>query len=219
MRSDLSCLRTNLVTLVVAFVVVLLAGPVQASGQKSDSVVSFSDVSDAQRCYLAARNAMILGSADYDDIHVCTRAIRVQNLSKLDLARTHINRGVLRRKVQNSKGALWDYYRARRIMGDYPALNINIGNVSYMRHQYATAIRFYDKALDQQHAANYMALVNRGLANERIGEFDAAISDYRAALQAKPGQRIAAERLDMLTNRHASFEPVDESELLAVINW
>lgn len=174
--------------------VLLLFSPTIRAGAK----VEFSRVSHASLCASAARQAVIFDSASREDVAVCTIAIRTERLSKHDLAMTYINRGVLNKKRHQLEAALRDYYRSRNLERNFASVYINIGNVFFSEQQYDRAVRFYNKALTmemERQRTNGAALVNRGLANERLGNIEQAIEDYRAASQLLPDLALPQEGL------------------------
>ena len=115
---------------------------------------------------------------------------------------TYINRGVLNKKRHHLAAALRDYYRSRNLERNSASVYINIGNVFFSEEQYTRALRFYNKALKmkiERVRTNGAALANRGLANERLGNIEQAIEDYRAATQLLPNLALPQDGLSRLT--------------------
>lgn len=183
----------------------------------ADSVKLMSNISNAYDCYLAAQFSILMRAPSNDDIEACTRAIRMEKLSKSGLAKTYTNRGVLRKIMHRNSSALRDYYRARSLGGETPELNVNIGNIAYAEKRYEKALRYYDKALSMNMRNEFIAHVNRGLVNERLGDLDAAIEDYRAALVTNPELDLARERLELIQFGDARLPNHENSELLAAV--
>ena len=169
---------------------------------RAGAIVEFSNVSKASQCASAAREAVHCDNASRDDVAICTMAIRTEQLSQHDLAMTYINRGVLNKKRHRLEAALRDYYRSRNIEGDSASVYINIGNVFFSEKQYARALRSYNKALKmkvERTRTNGAALANRGLTNERLGNIQQAMEDYRAAALLLPKLALPQEGLLRLT--------------------
>ncbi len=56
--------------------------------------------------------------------------------------------------------------------------------------QWEVAITAFDRSL-RSDPADYRALYARGVANEMLGRFEAALSDYRASNESAPAQSLA----------------------------
>ena len=195
--------RLNIAMSVAIYTAVLIAFMLigLVPNAKADSSVRFDSLSNAAKCAYAAKIAVRLQFASMEDLRLCTRAIRTENLSEEDLAKTFMNRGVLRKKLNERTAALRDYYMSRNLHRDEPGLYVNIGNIFYGSNDYGKAIAYYDRALamgEPSVAVQNAAFINRGLANERLGDTDAAIHDYQRALELKPDHPLSSDRLDAL---------------------
>ncbi|MBT8139420.1 MAG: tetratricopeptide repeat protein [Gammaproteobacteria bacterium] len=129
----------------------------------------------------------------------CTQALRYYKMRKKVRAQVYLHRGLLNRHLLRSSLALKDFQRARRVGGDSPAISVNIGNIHYLNGKFERAISAYNRALQMEFPAAHKALLNRGLASERLGRSQHAIDAYIAALAIQPSLNVAKERLAALT--------------------
>ena len=157
-------------------------------------------ISSATACYAISKRPYANKKEQTAGMRHCNRAIRFDRLNKKALATTYLNRGVLHKNMGQHKKALGDFYRSLRLNGNAPALSVNIGNVSYAYGDFKKAIREYDKALAMKIDTPEVALLNKGMASERLGEKQKAITAYSNALQHNPGLELAKQRLQQLVN-------------------
>lgn len=158
----------------------------------------------ATECYMAAKQVEIDQKASASAIKSCSKAVS-RSPNRFFLVKNLINRAILHRANENYVEALSDLKRAARLRHRDPSLYVAIGNMLYMNSDFEKAIDYYDKALKRAKrsrsiaGAQHIALVNRGLANQHLGELEQAVSDYRSALAIKPNysraQRILANVL------------------------
>ncbi len=196
---------TVYVAMLIAF---MLIGLVPQA--KADSSVRFDSLSSAAKCAYAAKIAVRVQFASIEDLRLCSHAIRTEALSEEDLAKTYMNRGVLRKKLNERTAALRDYYMSRNLHRDEPGLYVNIGNIFYGSSDFDRAIDYYDRALamgEPSLAVQNAAFINRGLAHEQLGDVDAAIRDYERALELKPGHPLSTDRLEALESGATAGAP------------
>ncbi|MGB5324805.1 MAG: tetratricopeptide repeat protein [Pseudomonadales bacterium] len=129
----------------------------------------------------------------------CTAALRHYSMRKQARAQVYMHRGLLNRHLLHSDSALKDFQRAKRVNGDSAAISINIGNIHYLKGDFERAISAYNRALQTEFSGAHKALLNRGLASERLGRQQHAIDAYIAALALQPSLEVARERLSALT--------------------
>lgn len=147
-------------------------------------------------------------------IKQCTHALRHYSMRKQVRAQVYLHRGLLHRHLLRSDLALKDFRRARRVGGDSPAISVNIGNVYYLQGDFERAISAYNRALRMEFPAAHKALLNRGLASERLGRAQHAIDAYAAALALEPSLEVARTRLRALSGEKlASFTHPELSDI------
>ena len=103
-----------------------------------------------------------------------------------DKAATFVNRGVLHVADENYQKAVDDYATAMELYPGFGAIYVNRGNLFFLGESYKSAIAEYDKALDMGVTQIHVAHLNRGMAYEKLGEFQKALSDYQVALELAP---------------------------------
>lgn len=177
----------------------LLASLVLIHHASAQSVTVLSTGGSARSCSVAAQGAAAKLSASREDIDTCTRALEHENLNQHDRAATLVNRGILLAAHESYQEALEDYNRAMTVQPELPEPYVGRGNLWYLAGRFDTAINDYDKALDLMLGRSHLALYNRGLANEKAGNTQQAIADYRQALEQQPEFKQAQEKLDKLT--------------------
>ena len=125
-------------------------------------------------------------------------------LSPKDVA-AFSNRGIVRGKTGNAKGALEDFDKVVEIDPNFANVYSNRGNAKIMNNDYKSAIDDYSKALEKR--PNYLdALYNRGIAYTNVGDFKNAVTDLNQAIQMNPGNRNA------ILNRAISLYNLNEFE-------
>jgi tetratricopeptide (TPR) repeat protein len=170
-----------------------------ASANSIYSIETTSSLSYAEKCYESAANSFYGQNYDREAISHCNRAIRFSNLSDQEKAKTYINRGVLLENMHRIKYAHGDLKRAQRHLRRSGELQINIGNIEYMRGHFQQALARFNRALELKNEDSYKAYLNRGLTHERLGNLRAAANDYRNALKLNPDLDNAKNKLNDAT--------------------
>ena len=184
--------KSQLITIVLGMLVF-------TTQSNAEQVAIDSKISNANFCYHIAKLSSLNTEENLRGLKYCNRAIRFDSLGKTALAKTYINRGVLLKNLQRTEYAKGDYLRARKLLGDTAALRVNIGNTKYIEKDYHKAIAEYNKALAMQLERPYIAYLNRGLAHERLGNYQDAINDYLQALTDNPRLDAARNQLINIT--------------------
>ncbi len=117
-----------------------------------------------------------------------------------------VNRGVASERLGNYDEAIKDYTEAIRLKPGYPLAKNNRavafdkrGNIHLNAGNNQAAFDDYNRAI-QDNATNADYFVNRGAANQRLGNYPVAIQDYTEALRLKPGYPLAKN------NRAVAFD-------------
>ena len=74
---------------------------------------------------------------------------------------------------------------------ELPVVHLTLGDFYRADERYAEAVKAYDKAIslyEDPQDARWFAYYTRGIAYERLGEWDNAEADFRKALELSPGQ-------------------------------
>ena len=149
----------------------------------------------ARECFQLSSSASLSGSAGRTDVEVCDKALAHGGLKRKDLVATYVNRGVLKVAIEDFVGAAQDYNRAIELSGDTAEAYINRGNLWFVSGRYAEAIADYDKSLELGLYQAHVALLNKGMALESLGNLTEAKEAYSAALERNPEWTQASSRL------------------------
>jgi tetratricopeptide (TPR) repeat protein len=150
----------------------------------------------AHSCYLAAK--LDYGVRGGEEI--CTAALDSNRLSPRDRAATYVNRGVVRSNLRHYRSALDDYDRGIGF-GQYLAdsdlgiAHVDRASVLNALGRYTEALESVNKGLSLNTQRPEVALYNRAIAREALGDVKGAWQDYRQALVLVPTFTPAAEEL------------------------
>lgn len=164
------------------------------AGTESSSFTT-TRISNAEKCYRQAVNSEFDQRHDLQALFHCNKALRFDTLTLENKARTYINRGVLLKNMAMLERAGGDFRRANLLLRRSADIQVNLGNLAYLRGDFDLALQQYDRALEWNISEPYKAYLNRGLALERLGDMDAARNSYQQALIDNPQLDIAREQL------------------------
>jgi tetratricopeptide (TPR) repeat protein len=142
-------------------------------------------------CYIQAEYSQDLKAA----ISVCDDALKGQAMSNPDRASTLINRAILRARTGDTDGAMDDYGVALGIGAKMGEAYLNRSATLIAMRRYADAQKDADRAIELGTQSIEVAYYNRGLANEQMGNVQAAYEDFKASSRAKPDFAPAADEL------------------------
>jgi tetratricopeptide (TPR) repeat protein len=142
-------------------------------------------------CYVEAE----FGSDPAHGIALCTRSLSEEALSRHDRSSTFVNRGILRARAGNADGALADYTAALSVGGNDGEAYLNRSVTLIALHRYADARKDADEAIAHQALHLEVAYYNRAVANENLGDVQAAYADYKMAQSIAPTFAEAAAAL------------------------
>jgi tetratricopeptide (TPR) repeat protein len=171
----------------------IACGLLAACGAASSvqAAVSVVGAGTAHTCYVQAEHGNDLKAG----IAICTDALKNEVLSRIDRASTLVNRAILRARLADTDGAMADYAEALSLGSNDVEVYLNRSATLIALKRYSEALRDADQAVALHPARIEIAYYNRALANEALGNVGAAYQDYKAALQAEPQFKAAAERL------------------------
>ena len=125
----------------------------------------------------------------------CTDALNFQPMSISDRVGTVINRGILRARMHDATGALADYNDAISMDDKAGQAYLNRSATLIALHRNADALADADRAVALNVPRLEIAYYNRGLANESLGNIEAAYHDFQDALKIAPDFAAASEQL------------------------
>lgn len=138
---------------------------------------------NARTCYLAAKAPV---GARLVDIQSCDAALVEEQLNPRVMVATHVNRGILRQRNGDLKGALSDFDAATALNPDEPEAYLNRAVALLRQREVAGAIRQFDAALAKKTLRPALAHYGRAVAQEEAGNVRAAYQDYLQASQLAP---------------------------------
>ena len=195
--SKLSISRSNI--LLHAFVTLLTLLVTTSSFAQSAQIIGGS--SFARECYRVSSAASLTGFSGREDLETCDKAISHGKLDKGDLVATYVNRGIIHAAREDYVAAVRDYERAIKLSDDVPEAYINRGNLWFVAQHYKEAIEDYAKALGMGVSQPHVALLNRGMANESLGNLELAKEDYLSALAMVEEWPTAQKKLDRVNRK------------------
>lgn len=157
--------------------------------------------SEARSCYRAAGIAARIHYASRRDVENCTYALERSAMSVRDRAATLTNRGIILMSLQEYDRALQDFTAALDIRPDFGEVHINMGNIYFLERSYNSAIEQYTAAIEKQSSRIHIAYINRGMAYERLENFDNAEQDYREAMTLLPDSTMVKAKLDEVLSK------------------
>jgi tetratricopeptide (TPR) repeat protein len=146
-----------------------------------DGAVTVLGAGPAELCYQGADS----GGDPVEFIQLCNQALNGV-LTDHDRAATFINRGVLRLSLAEANAAFDDFTSGLSIDPTIGEGYIDRGAALIERKQYVDAIRDIDKGLSLGAKRPGLAYYDRAVANEGIGNDDAAYKDYQQAAALEP---------------------------------
>ena len=165
----------------------------------AETPVKFLNGGYSEYCFDAALrpddpvNMYVTGSRlGVSPLEVCARAIEEADENR---ASSHNNRGVLLFASGDYQGALDDFDRALDFDGDRGEFHINRGLALAKLSRWEESIAAYDRGIALGSIKLEMAYYNRGIANEELGNINAAYADYREAARLAPEWNIPREEL------------------------
>lgn len=145
----------------------------------------------ARICYLHTEH----GLNARDGVRICSDALAHDVLSGADRTATLINRAIERARAQDTDGAMDDYQAAIAIGVGPGTAYLNRSATLIALHRYTDALHDADQAIALGAQRIEIAYYNRGLANESLGNIEAAYHDFQDALKAAPDFAPAQQQL------------------------
>jgi tetratricopeptide (TPR) repeat protein len=148
----------------------------------------------AQECYATAEIGDVFKGFD-----ICSRALRIADISVRDRAATYINRSVIRLRVRDYRGAIEDcdqsIERTPRLGEAYVNRGAALLNLDRPQDALVDLNKAISLGLDKIHLAYY----NRGLTKERLNDTKGAYADYKKSAEINPDFGLATEQLKRFT--------------------
>jgi tetratricopeptide (TPR) repeat protein len=179
-------------TLVLSATAALTSGilAVASLPDSANAAITVIGPGPAQLCYDGAEN----GGDPFDYISYCNQALNT-SLSTHDRAATFINRGVLRLDLREPGAALEDFNAGLAIDGSMGEGYVDRGASLIEMKKFDQAIESISKGLALSPKRPELAYYDRAVADEGVGDINAAYRDYQQALLAAPDFTLASDEL------------------------
>jgi tetratricopeptide (TPR) repeat protein len=135
----------------------------------------------AQSCYQVAT----FGTS-FADMRACDDAIKTGELTRLDLAATYSNRGIIQASSGQLELAIADHTAAIRLNPQSVRAYVNRANSLFRLQRYAEALADYDRAIELSAGAFALAFYNRSFVHRALDQRDAARKDLEQAATLAP---------------------------------
>jgi tetratricopeptide (TPR) repeat protein len=168
----------------------LTAAPANAS-------ITSLGAGQARECFEAA----VLERNPTWAVDVCTSAIERETLNARDLAATYVNRGILRMRTADRRGAMADFDRAIRLMPNLGDAFVNRGVLLIADKQDRAAIDAITQGISVGCERPAIAYYSRAIAFELIGDFKSAYRDYKQAAELDPEWTLPRDQLGRFSVR------------------
>ena len=125
----------------------------------------------------------------------CNRAIEEELLTAEDRASTFVNRGILRMKARDDRGADQDFDMALGIHDGNAEALLNKGFLRLRQGRYQAALPFLDRSIRAGTVRPALAHYARAIVHEELGDVRAAYADLVKARAADPAWSVPAQEL------------------------
>jgi tetratricopeptide (TPR) repeat protein len=137
--------------------------------------------SSAEACY-----QMSLLEARVANISPCDDAIKSGVLTRIDLAATYSNRGIILANSGQLDRAIADHDIAVQLDPQSPRAYNNRANALFRAHRYAEALASYNRAIELSAGAFAVAYYNRSFVHLALAQKDQARKDLEHAAALAP---------------------------------
>jgi lipoprotein NlpI len=157
---------------------------------QAQAAVSVLGGGAAETCYQGADT----GGSPFDFLSYCDQALAGE-LTDHDRAATYVNRGVLRLALGENRPASMDFTTGLGINAQMGEGWVDLGATQITDKRFADAIANIDKGLKLGVKQPHLAYYDRAMAQEALGNLQAAYDDYRQALTIAPDFVLASNEL------------------------
>lgn len=161
----------------------LVAAAAAAISVPATAGVTVIGSSSARLCYEEAdsKRAPSAGS-----LRICDRALNEEAMPREDIVATHVNRGIVRLRLNDVSGSLLDFDRAIALDPNEPEAYLNKGSALMRQNHAEAALPLISLALEKQTRRPELAHFARGVAYEALGRIPEAYADFRQAAALAP---------------------------------
>ena len=145
----------------------------------------------ASSCYRASMAPVSVRSGLED----CDRAIEEELMTAEDRAATLVNRGIIKMRSDDDRGADRDFDAALATDKDRAEAFLNKGFLRLKQGQFQAALPFFDRSIRERTIRPALAHYARGIAHEELGNVRAAYGDFVRARELDPAWTLPAQEL------------------------
>jgi tetratricopeptide (TPR) repeat protein len=155
----------------------------------------------SQDCYQSAEFGVDVANG----IAVCDQALQQTPMTNHDRAATLINRGILRSRNNDAKGALDDYNQGLALDATLGEGFVDRGAVEIVQRNFDAALADINKGIALNASRLEIAYYDRAVVDEALGDVRDAYADYKKAVELQPGFQLANDQLVRfkVVHRHA----------------
>lgn len=150
----------------------------------------------AEDCYLGVKTSTRL---DRQIDETCTRALEQETMTRKNRAATYVNRGIVRMRMERFERADADFQRAMMLKDDLGDIYVNRGALLFHLGDFQGSVEALDTALELETTEPHVALYNRALSKEELGDVTGAYNDFVVASELKPDWDLPLRQLDRFT--------------------
>lgn len=171
------------------------------STERPGAVVRLNTSSNAANCTRRSE----LGDYSEDALRFCTRALEREELNRVNLIATHVNRGNMYLRRNDAEAALADFQAVSALDPRNAETRLNSGVALIMLERFGPAVAAITEALSLGVTDPHKAYYNRGAAREALGDTRGAYEDYSTALEIQPDWGPANAELRRLTQQRQEW--------------
>jgi tetratricopeptide (TPR) repeat protein len=157
----------------------------------ANAAISVLGSSISEACYQAAEFSNDLPTG----IETCTDALKQTPMSNHDRAATLINRGILRSRYNDAKGAFDDYNSGLALDATLGEGYVDRGAVEIVMRDLDAALADINKGIALNANRLEIAYYDRAVVNEELGNVRDAYADYKKAVELQPSFQLANDQL------------------------
>ena len=157
----------------------------QANGDYLGAAFHFTKAIETNKLNAEAYLKRGIVRAILNDLHGAekdyTKAIELDQ----NFAEAYFNRGLFWYRMQSCENALEDFLKVSEISPDYNGVNLLIGDVYWKNKDYAHAVLYYTKAIEND-PSNMSAYYKRAHAKRVLMDYDGALEDFNRFITLTP---------------------------------
>jgi tetratricopeptide (TPR) repeat protein len=161
----------------------LIAATLASLAVPASAGVTVIGSSSARLCYQEADSRR---TPNAEGLSLCDRALNEEILIPDDRVATHVNRGIVRLKLNDIAGSLLDFDQAIALNPDQPEAYLNKAAALIRQDRAQAALPLFTLALEKKTRKPELAYFGRGVAHEALGRIPEAYADFRQAAALAP---------------------------------